>query len=130
MSSIRSLVGTDTHLVAGDRLPFPDATFDRVAVVDMLEHVPDDEAFAAELDGLFRGRVALVVRRNDYPVDPSVDPPNDGAPVFATAVVLWLFPGVGVQLLALLVAALIGRHWLKPSAAPEDAGAASALAVG
>ena len=41
----------------------------------------------------------------------------------ATAVVLWLFPGVGVQLLALLVAALIGRHWLKPSAAPEDAGA-------
>ena len=41
----------------------------------------------------------------------------------ATAVVLWLFPGVGVQLLALLVAALIGRHWLKPSAAPEDGGA-------
>ena len=41
----------------------------------------------------------------------------------ATAVVLWLFPGFGVQLLALLVAALIGRHWLKPSAAPEDAGA-------
>ena len=41
----------------------------------------------------------------------------------ATAVTLWLFPGVGVQLLALLVAALIGRHWLKPSAAPEDAGA-------
>ena len=41
----------------------------------------------------------------------------------ATAVMLWLFPGVGVQLLALLVAALIGRHWLKPSAAPEDAGA-------
>ncbi len=41
----------------------------------------------------------------------------------ATAVMLWLFPGVGVQLLALLVAALIGRHWLKPSAAPEDGGA-------
>ncbi|MEP4524987.1 MAG: chromate efflux transporter [Alloalcanivorax venustensis] len=41
----------------------------------------------------------------------------------ATAVALWLFPGVGVQLLALLVAALVGRLWLKPSAAPEDAGA-------
>lgn len=41
----------------------------------------------------------------------------------ATAVVLWLFPGVGVQLLALLVAALVGRRWLKPAAAPEDAGA-------
>ena len=41
----------------------------------------------------------------------------------ATAVVLWLFPGVGVQLLALLVAALVGRRWLKPAAPPEDAGA-------
>lgn len=47
----------------------------------------------------------------------------------ATAVVLWLFPGVGVQLLALLVAALIGRHWLKPSAAPEDAGAGESRVV-
>jgi chromate transporter len=40
----------------------------------------------------------------------------------ATAVTLWLFPGVGVQLLALVAAALIGRHWLKPSAAPQDTG--------
>ena len=29
VASIRSLVETDTHLVRGDRLPFPDATFDR-----------------------------------------------------------------------------------------------------
>ena len=49
VSSIRSLVGEDVHLVRGDRLPFPDATFDRVAVVDMLEHVPDEAAFASEL---------------------------------------------------------------------------------
>jgi len=39
----------------------------------------------------------------------------------ATALALWLFPGVGVQLLALVLAALIGRRWLKPSAAPEEA---------
>ena len=31
----------------GDRLPFADATFDRVAVVDMLEHVADEAAFVA-----------------------------------------------------------------------------------
>jgi len=33
----------------------------------------------------------------------------------ATALILWLFPGIGVQLLALLAAALIGRSRLKPS---------------
>ena len=49
VASIRSLVGENVHLVRGDGLPFPDATFDRVAVVDMLEHVPDEVAFAAEL---------------------------------------------------------------------------------
>lgn len=40
----------------------------------------------------------------------------------ATALALWLLPGVGVQLLALAAAALIGLRWLKPSpsaAAPE-----------
>jgi 2-polyprenyl-3-methyl-5-hydroxy-6-metoxy-1,4-benzoquinol methylase len=40
--SIRELVEEDVHLVPGGRLPFADASFDRVAVVDMLEHVPDD----------------------------------------------------------------------------------------
>jgi len=41
----------------------------------------------------------------------------------ATALILWLFPGIGVQLLALLAAALIGRSRLKPSPsrAEEDA---------
>jgi SAM-dependent methyltransferase len=61
VASIRSLVETDVHLVQGDRLPFPDATFDRVAVVDMLEHVPDDEAFAAELARITRPGGRLVV---------------------------------------------------------------------
>jgi SAM-dependent methyltransferase len=61
VSSIRSLVGDDVHQVQGDRLPFPDAHFDRVAVVDMLEHVPDDAAFAAELARVTRPGGLLVV---------------------------------------------------------------------
>jgi SAM-dependent methyltransferase len=59
--SIRGLVGGDVHLVHGDRLPFPDATFDRVAVVDMLEHVSDDARFAAELARVTRPGGLLVV---------------------------------------------------------------------
>jgi len=61
VASIRALVGADVHLVHGDRLPFPDAAFDRVAVVDMLEHVPDDRAFVAELARVTRPGGRLVV---------------------------------------------------------------------
>jgi SAM-dependent methyltransferase len=61
VASIRSLVGEDVRLVTGGALPFRDATFDRVAVVDMLEHVPDDAAFAAELARVTRPGGRLVV---------------------------------------------------------------------
>ncbi len=61
VESIRSLVSEDVHLVSGERLPFPAAEFDRVAVVDMLEHVPDDAAFARELARVVRPGGRLVV---------------------------------------------------------------------
>jgi SAM-dependent methyltransferase len=61
VGSIRSLVGDDVHLVRGDGLPFPDAGFDRVAVVDMLEHVPDEAAFARELARVTKPGGLLVV---------------------------------------------------------------------
>ena len=41
-----------------------------------------------ELDTIFQGRVALVVRENDYPARDD-DPPHNGVPVPAIAVVLW-----------------------------------------
>lgn len=61
VASIRSLVGTDVHQVEGGHLPFADASFDRVVVVDMLEHVPDDRAFVRELARVTRpgGRLVL-----------------------------------------------------------------------
>jgi SAM-dependent methyltransferase len=61
VASIRSLVGDDVHLVRGGRLPFADAAFDRVVVVDMLEHVPDEAAFARELARVTRRGGRLVV---------------------------------------------------------------------
>lgn len=61
VGAIRSLVGEGVHLVNGDRLPFGDAAFDRVVVVDMLEHVPDDGRFAAELARITRPGGTLIV---------------------------------------------------------------------
>lgn len=61
VASIRGLVHEDVHLVAEGRLPFPDAAFDAVVVVDMLEHVPDDRAFLADLGRVLRPGGRLVV---------------------------------------------------------------------
>jgi len=61
VASIRGLVGDDVHLVRGDRLPFEDGAFDRVVVVDMLEHVEDEAAFARELARVTRPGGILVV---------------------------------------------------------------------
>jgi hypothetical protein len=48
----------------------------------------DAAAFIAKMNDLFKGRVAVIVRPNDYPTAPE-DPPNDGRPMPAWAVVLW-----------------------------------------
>ena len=61
VESIRSLVGSDVHLVDAGRLPFGDAEFDRVAVVDMLEHAPDEAAFARELARITKPGGRLIV---------------------------------------------------------------------
>ena len=62
VSSIRELVANDVHQVEkGPRLPFADAEFDRVVVVDMMEHVADDAAFAAELARVLKPGGRLVV---------------------------------------------------------------------
>lgn len=61
VASIRELVESDVHQLDGERLPFPDAAFDRVVVVDMLEHVSDEARFAAELARVTKPGGRLVV---------------------------------------------------------------------
>lgn len=62
VASIRELVKDDVHRVEdGARLPFADAEFDRVVVVDMIEHVADEAAFASELARVTKPRGRLVV---------------------------------------------------------------------
>ena len=60
VGSIRELVQDDVHLFDGVRLPFPDHEFDKVAVVDMLEHVADEAGFVAELARVLRPGGLLV----------------------------------------------------------------------
>jgi SAM-dependent methyltransferase len=63
VASIQELVGEDVHRLDGARSPFPDRTFDQVVVVDYLEHIPDDGAFARELARILKpgGRVIINV---------------------------------------------------------------------
>ena len=57
----------DAASMVGDalRLPFPDATFDRVICAEVLEHVPDDRAAMAEIARVLRpgGTAAVTVPR-------------------------------------------------------------------
>jgi SAM-dependent methyltransferase len=61
VASIRGLVGSDVHTTDGRQLPFGKAAFDRVVVVDMLEHVADEGAFVAELARITKPGGRLVV---------------------------------------------------------------------
>ena len=49
VASIRALVGTDVTLLTTGPMPFADQEFDRVVLVDCLEHVQDDRAFMDEV---------------------------------------------------------------------------------
>jgi SAM-dependent methyltransferase len=49
VEAIRSVVGADVVQLNGARLPFADAQFARVVLVDCLEHVHDDRMFIREI---------------------------------------------------------------------------------
>jgi SAM-dependent methyltransferase len=63
VASIRQLVGENVYRLHGAQTPFDDRKFDQVVVVDYLEHVEDDEAFALELARIVKpgGRVVINV---------------------------------------------------------------------
>jgi len=50
---------------------------------------PDALSFISEMEALFKDRMALIVRPNDYKYDAKRDPPNDGRPVAAWCLAVW-----------------------------------------
>jgi SAM-dependent methyltransferase len=61
VASIRQLVGEEVYRLDGARMPFADRSFDQVVIVDYLEHIADDRAFARELERVLKpGGVLLV----------------------------------------------------------------------
>lgn len=61
VAAIRQLVGEPVCEIEGARLPLPDGQFDRVVVIDYLEHVIADETFIAECHRVLKPNGVLIV---------------------------------------------------------------------
>ena len=61
VQSIRSVVKHHVHEMIGHELPFADQEFERVVIVDMLEHVKDDRAFLAEVTRILKPKGELII---------------------------------------------------------------------
>lgn len=61
VASIRQLVGDEVYQLDGATTPFADASFDQVVIVDYLEHIPDDRAFARELERIVKPGGTVIV---------------------------------------------------------------------
>lgn len=61
VAAIRHLVQNDVYQLDGGRTPFEDEEFDRVLIVDFLEHIPDDYAFIQEAFRILKPGGELIV---------------------------------------------------------------------
>ena len=61
VASIRQLVGDEVYRLDGASTPFADRSFDQVVIVDYLEHIPDDRAFARELERIMKPGGTVIV---------------------------------------------------------------------
>ena len=61
VASIRQLVGDEVYRLEGAKTPFDDQSFDQVVIVDYLEHIADDRAFARELERIVKPGGTLIL---------------------------------------------------------------------
>jgi SAM-dependent methyltransferase len=59
--AIRELVKTDVYQIDGGSTPFESGEFDRVVIVDFLEHIPNEAEFVRELSRILKPDGELVV---------------------------------------------------------------------
>jgi len=67
LHEIAELLGEPVLQLPENRLPFPDGTFDCVVVLDVLEHLPDDQSLLGEVRRVLRpgGRAIVTVPNGD-----------------------------------------------------------------
>jgi SAM-dependent methyltransferase len=61
VQAITSLVNQDVYQIDGGRTPFRDQEFDRVVIVDFLEHIPNDSEFIQELHRILKPGGELII---------------------------------------------------------------------
>ena len=61
VSSIQNLVGTNVFQIDGSRTPFDENEFDKVVIVDFLEHIPNDQGFIDEIFRILKPGGELVI---------------------------------------------------------------------
>lgn len=61
VNAIRELVHDEVFQIDGGRTPFADDEFDRVVILDFLEHIPDDRKFVEELYRIIKPGGELVM---------------------------------------------------------------------
>jgi len=59
--AIEELVGGNAYQINGKYTPFGEHEFDRVIIVDFLEHIPDDLAFVEELNRILKPDGFLII---------------------------------------------------------------------
>jgi SAM-dependent methyltransferase len=66
VSAIRDLVGTEVYQIDGGPTPFEDEEFDKVVIVDFLEHIPEDGDFVQELYRILKPGGELILNVPHY----------------------------------------------------------------
>jgi SAM-dependent methyltransferase len=61
VAAIRELVGTEVYQIDGGPTSFQDEEFDKIVIVDFLEHIPEDELFIEELHRILKPGGELII---------------------------------------------------------------------